>query len=515
MKNNIQRKSGSALIVAVLTLVVLALVGGNVLYNCTTRYNVSSKQVKAWKEALYAAEGGSDVAFAEVRKVQSTGGSFSATFLADGWVASAAPTPGPSYVKGPFTFGQNGSLSSTVTVDNFTSTNGFACYRIRSAGTATLFGLPRVGMDDRENATTRGDSLVRKIDFKYNHFLATYGDGDGNGKTLQTVANPQITRRIETIAVPRWAFTGALTALGSFNGPGSSGIIDSYDSKNGAYTFVANNPASPFYSDSRDGNVAVGTSSFNQGGPIYGNLTTNGATVTHTGTNISGTIDNNVPITMPPLVRPDTTGYITGSGSTLTVPAGTTALNPALYYYSSLGSSFTINGRTVAAGLPNAGQPAETYITIVVGAAGSTNGDVGDITIAKGVNAKIYFTGNINNKARDLVNNNVDKATGVYNADGTASVNYSRAGHLQFYGISPTNGTTGTIDIGPPGDVWASFYAPNHNFNMGGNPDVFGAIVVKNFSGNGNTGFHYDKQLAAIGGIPIDYQLVSYVEDVR
>jgi hypothetical protein len=508
MKKCLQKQSGSTMIYALLTIVILSLIAANVLVNSTTRYNVSSKQVKGWKEALYAAEAGGDVAFAEVRKLVTTGLPFSAQFVADGWSVSASPTPGPAYVKGPITFGQSNGLSATVTVDSATSTNGFACYRIRSVGTAKLFGLLRVGMDDRMNSTTKGDSLIRKIDFKYDHFLSTYGDGDGNNTKIQAVSNPQITRRVETVAVPQWSFTGALKATAGFNGPGSAGVIDSYDSKNGAYYFAANNPSDPHYSDATNGDVAVGSSTFSEGGPIYGNLTTNGANATHSNTNVSGTIDNNVPFSIPPLVEPDTTGYLPGSGSTLNVPPGTTPSTPAQYVYNSLSGGLTINGQNVLPLLPNAGKPAETYVTIVV------NGDVGGtITIKQGVNAKIYFTGNLSAKANNVLNNNVDGATGTYNVDGTPSTTYSRAGHLQFYGISPTGGSTQTIDITPPGNVWATFYAPNANLSMIGNPDIFGAIVCKNFTGNGNTGFHYDKEI--IGGIPIDYQVASYVEDIR
>jgi len=495
------------MVYALLTIVILSLIAANVLVNSTTRYNVSSKQVKGWKEALYAAEAGGDVAFAEVRKLL-TSGSFSAQFVADGWSLSASPTPGPAYVK-TITFGQGNGLSATVTVDSATSTNGFACYRIRSVGTAKLFGLMRVGMDDRMRSTTKGDSLIRKIDFKYDHFLSAYGDGDGNNTKVQAVANPQITRRIETVAVPQWSFTGALLATAGFNGPGSAGLIDSYDSKNGAYYFAANNPLDPHYSDATNGDVAVGSSSFTSGGPIYGNLTTDGGNATHSNATVSGTIDNSVPFSIPPLVEPDTTGYLPGSSGTLNVLPGTTPSTPAQYVYNSLSSGLTINGQTVLNPLsPNFGKPAETYVTIVV------NGDVGGtITIAQGVNAKIYFTGNLSTKANHLVNNNVDAATGTYNVDGTPSTNYSRAGHMQFYGVSPTDGSTQTISIPPPGNVWATFYAPNADLSMIGNPDIFGAIVCKNFTGNGNTGFHYDKEI--IGGVPIDYQVASYVEDIR
>ena len=505
---------------ALCTILIISLIGANVLLNCTTRYNVSSKQVKGWKEALYAAEGGADIAFSEVRKFVSSPGT---AFLSGGWT----PTPGSFPIgNGPYYLGQklangNGSLQANVTVDRLTATLSGQpeyYYRIRSQGTATLLGLPRVGMDDRMDSVTKGDSLLRKIDFKYDHFKATYGDGDGNGLAIQTVSNPQITRRIETIAVPQFStlFSG-LETTGTFYGPGSAGLIDSYDSKNGPYTFVANNPSGQHYNDSHNGNVSDGTSTFTEFGPIYGNVTTNGGTVTHksNGT-ISGTIDNNVAFTVPPVVRPDTTSYTPGSGSTLNLPTGTTVANPATYYYSSLSDGLTINGQNVASGLPNAGKPAETYVTIVVGSAGATTGDVGGrIIVGTGVNAKIYFTGDLNTKARDLVNNNVDGATGIYNADGTPSTDYSQAGHLQFYGVSPGDGSTEAISISPPGNVYAAFYAPNADFTVNGNPDIFGAVVCHNYYNNGNTGFHYDKQLGLLLGPVTDYQIASYIEDIR
>lgn len=532
MKNLSKSENGSALLFAVLTLTIVLLIGAGVLYNCTTRYNVSSKQVKGWNEALYAAEAGADFGFAEIRKIISTGCQtsgttcFSTTFNNDSatWSSSAAPTPGPAYkTASALTFGQNNSQSATVTIDAFTTTNAFPCYRIRSVGTATLSGLRRIGMDDRlmsqadttnhfvNGSKTRGsgDSLVRKIDFAYDHFLATYGDGDGNSKSLQTVSSPQVTRRIEMIAVPQWAFTGALKATGSFDGPGASGWVDSYDAKNGAYSFVADNPASPLYSYSQNGNVAVGTSSFSEGGPIYGNVTTDGGNVTHSGTSISGTIDNNVPFTIPPLLKPTyPTGYSSASSGSATISPGGASGNSNFYVISGSSSNLTINAYT------SGGKTYETRVTIVV------NGDLGNVSIAKGVVAQIFFTGDFSAKGTNIDNNNVDGSwSGVYQYDGTAtppaSTLVSRAGALQFYGVSPTDGSYQSISIKSPGDFWATVYAPNANMSMTGNPDVYGAIVVHNFTGNGNTGFHYDMEINQVGGIPIDYQLASYMEDIR
>src|SRR6266446_3452190 len=526
--------AGSALICVLCTIFILSLIGATVLLNCAARYNATSKQVKGWKEALYAAEGGGDIAFAEVRKlVSNPSGAFS------GWT-SGVPAPGPSS-NGPYHFGQSNGLSTSVTVDRLQPTpnpNGVFCYRIRATGTAKLIGLPRTGLDSAltangthfaANSATRGngDTLLRKIDFQYDHFKATYGDGDMNSPTLQTVQYPQITRRIELIAAPQMqSFSGSLRVSGAFNGPGSAGRVDSWDSKRGAYTFVANNPLSPYYTDSRNGDLSVGGTSFSEGGPIYGNVTTNGGNVTHSGTNISGTIDNNVPFTIPALLRPDTSTFATGSASTRYVPSGTSPAAPVQYVYSSLSGGLTINGQTGTNPLlPSYGKPIETYVTIVVGSGGSTTGNIGGITLGPGVNAKIYFTGSLNVNASALVNNNVDGAVGVYtlNPDGSVlpSVDYSRAGHLQFYGISPTDGSTQSVAITPGGgsqDVYATIYAPSANVSVTGNVNWYGAIVASGFTGNGNgggtTSFHYDTQIAGFA-VPIDYQVASYIEDIR
>src|SRR5215210_4228559 len=68
---NFQKRSperGNVLICALCTILIISMIGANVLRNCTTRFNVSSSQVRSWKESLFAAEAGGDIAYAEVRK---------------------------------------------------------------------------------------------------------------------------------------------------------------------------------------------------------------------------------------------------------------------------------------------------------------------------------------------------------------------------------------------------------------------------------------------------------------
>ena len=555
MKIQIQRDNGHILVCALCTIVIVSLIGANVLVNCITHYNVTAKQLKGWKEALYAAEAGGDAGFDEVRKALNP---ISLPFTTDGWAAapSPAPTPGPAWTKTISGFGQEGNLSTTVTIDKLFDTTGTIpsstpYYRIRAVGTARLFGLPRVGLSDQfiaggpnfvANSASRGvgDTLLRKIDFKYDHFKASYGDGDGHNLSLSTVTFPQITRRIELVAVPKYfVFGGAMRVVNLFDGPGNAGFLDSYNSKNptnpnpgspqvvnndipgpNTTSYYGSNPSNSTYlADAHDGDVSVGAKNFAEGGPIWGDVTTNGGNVTHSGYQISGTIDNNVPFTIPPLPAPDTTGFTAGNSGTGTDTAtGTSESSPTGFVYSGITGSKTIkNGNAGSSTFPYA------YAKIVV------NGDItGQITVEKGVTAEIWFTGNMKVKAGDLDNQNVDRGTRTANP-GSLGVpplipptpaddpNPSRVGHMKFFGISPTiSGATQTIEIDRPGNIFATFYAPKADITVIGDTDIFSAIVGRSFSGNGNTGFHYDKALNQVDiGVVTDYQVVSYVEDVR
>jgi len=248
-------------------------------------------------------------------------------------------------------------------------------------------------------------------------------------------------------------------------------------------------------------------------------VTTNGGNVTHSGYQISGTIDNNIPFTIPPLSAPDTTGFTSISSGTGTITAiGTGDSSPTGFVCSGISGSVTItNGNAASTTFPYA------YAKVVV------NGHVtGKITVKRGVTAEIWFTGNMNVKGEDLDNQNVDRGTKIPNL-GSAGVppsipatpaddpNPSRVGHMKFFGISPTApGATQTIQIDSPGNVFATFYAPSADVTLTGNVDVFSAIVSRSFSGNGNTAFHYDKALNQVQiGVVTDYQIASYVEDVR
>src|SRR5882724_8717141 len=143
MRTYVQNENGSAILCAMGTILILSIVGANVLMNCTTRYNVTSKQVSAWRNALAGAEAGADIAYAETRKTFTNPAT---QFTGTGW-SSPDSSVGPWTYTMPTPIGGSAKLLATATVDNFTTVDGaYLCYRIRSVGTARVSGLRRAGM---------------------------------------------------------------------------------------------------------------------------------------------------------------------------------------------------------------------------------------------------------------------------------------------------------------------------------------------------------------------------------
>ena len=542
-------ETGNVLICVLGAILVLSLIGANVLQSSATRLNASTNQVRAWKEALSAAETGGDIAFAEIRKHTTNSNP------ANWWVGWNHVSGTTTYTSALTTFGSDNLQAQTVVEECYFDPttkllvlghppSGNPWYRLRSKGTAPLPNLKRTGMDDAlvndgrkhfaaigstemQDITARGngDSLLRKIDFNTDHFIATYGpDGDGVGQTLVAVATPQISRRIEQLVSPLTPFfDAAIKCAGSFYGLGSAAMLDSYDSRHGHYYFCADNPADPYFSDSRHGSLEIGSATATIKGMLYGDVATNGGSIVGS-SQITGTIDNNVPFTLVDYHMPSTSTWayvppgplayqlpltVTGNKN-LTPLAGGTAATPTYYVISSLSGSLTVHPVVVA------GNPVDTYVAIRV-ANGLGGGDItGKIKVLGGtpdpmnpdkatgnVHLKIYFEGNINTKNSDIVNQS-PTATNPY------------AGNMQFYGISPSDGTTRRIDLqsGGPSTLAATFYAPSADVHENGNPDFIGTMVCKTFYANGNISWHYDRALNDDGDIS-DFRIASYIEDTR
>lgn len=531
------------------TILIVSVIGASVLSNSTTRVNSSSSQVRAWKEALTAAETGGDIAFAELRKALSKDSTIRASQWT-GWTQA-----GGTYTSPELTLGSRNLKARTVVEKCYFDASGIlklgsnpagnTWYRVRSQGTAPLAGLKRTGMDDAliadgqkhfaaagstemKDITARGngDSLLRKIDFQYDHFVATYGpNGDGLNKAQRAATSaPSISRRIEQIVTPVTPFfDAAIETAGSFYGLGSAAQIDSYDSRLGPYRFWAGTPLDPqdpnykYYANSRHGSVQIGSAAATIKGMLYGDVATNGGTIVPS-SNITGSIDNTVPFTLKdyefPAVLSARLQEIAGSGpgqlpnavtsaTSLTPPSAGTAETPVYYVISSLTNALTVNPTTAGT---------ETYVAIHVkrpSSGNSISGNSAAITVNPNVHLQVYFDGNIAVKANDLQNM-------------SPSPGNPKAGNLQFYGVSPPRNANGvpqwsqTVQLasGTPTLLAMTFYAPSADIVFNGNPDFIGTMVCKTFYGGGNVSWHYDRALNDVGEL-LDFKIASYVEDTR
>src|SRR5437016_8818579 len=99
------KETGNVLLCVLGTILIVSLIGATVLHNSTTRLNASSNQVRAWKEALSAAETGGDIGFAELRKQLSD--------PANQWAGWTPSGTGYGYVSPETTFGNSNLRART------------------------------------------------------------------------------------------------------------------------------------------------------------------------------------------------------------------------------------------------------------------------------------------------------------------------------------------------------------------------------------------------------------------
>src|SRR5581483_2100261 len=447
---------GNTTVVALLMLFVLSLVGANVLYNISARYNTTQKNI-GWQEALFAAESGADVALANLRwtKISGTNTAFAAGTNDDGsywgwlkpsgsnWVPCTSATDGSTQLSGTKSLtynlptlseGGDGTtqiwakvvldgppMSNSGTPKGLVDSKGNQWYRIRSTGYAALTGMSRVGDDIVTDMNARHKNALRKFSFKYDRYESFYNN------RLVALAKPQAQRTIEVLVQPKTPFEAAVIAGTSFNGPGSAGVIDSFDSTNTAKSTNAQYDSSK---RQQHGDVLLNTaatsSNFSVGGTIYGDVGSNGGTFTNIGS-VTGSVNNNAYTYLPPVNTPtwttiNATPTTVTSNTTINIPAANNTLtNPARYKLATITKTLTVTPPSGSDGY------AEIWVTGDITGAITINDNTSSGS-QTGAHVKIYFAGNINVKGRDLTNNPY--------SDGLQL----GAAYLQFYGINPSSG---------------------------------------------------------------------------
>lgn len=260
-RSRAHREGGSALVAALVTLVVLALIAGSTFLTVTNRFR-SNYQTASWHDALTSAEDGVQYAMVRLRypltqrdpnnTTQSGSGGLMNSILYSNQVLTDPMSVTNSLqadlnnsqdnqittsVNGTLTItgtGENihrtvqlpaisiphsgdGSqvFSAVVTVDALPGTanvdnKNTSWYRIRSTGIVPLAGGAKVGIQ-------KYDNFLRKLQF--------HKDGSGN-----TITKPQASRTIEVILKPIFVGDAALFAQTGINLNNQNVVIDSYNS---------------------------------------------------------------------------------------------------------------------------------------------------------------------------------------------------------------------------------------------------------------------------------------------
>lgn len=488
-------KSGSTLVAAMLTVVVLALVAANVIESVTARYN-SAYRSASWNEALLTADAGVNVVASEVFRIipnvslsaaQGLGVGFSqpslglitglnisaAGLLANGTILSITP---PALTHG----GEGGTVQqATVSLDvvplsqllsggvpamlsgisNLLGGKDLQLLRVRSTGTVFLTGGRRASPSRLDNELWRPSLITDRL-------------------TGSAAAQPSIARQVEVLLRPVYPFEATVASDDSFFAVDSGAVFDSFNS-----TQSSSSTGGLYDSQKRraGGKVRSNSATVALGGTVYGDLYTNGADAPQD-SHVTGTV-NNASFTPLPIVNAPTwagnplaPGSIAGPTSLAAGPA----LLPAQYRFTGISGDLHITQ-----GLLNLGTAVEIYV----------NGDLtGGIEIDSGITAKVYVSGSINTKASKLKN------------DG------ARASSLQIYGVPNGAGVTQQITLASDANLIAAIYAPAHNLTLSGSSDFSGSIVCKQFQLTGAMRVHYDESLAASVGPLLRYQIASWKE---
>ncbi len=472
-----RRDAGGILVTTLLLVALMSMMTAATLYRVGSRYS-STYQSMCWNEALNSAEGGADLAIVALNKSLTSPNTAWA-----GWTPSDATTFPKTYAPPiPDHAGDgNTKVYAKVTVDTGV---GGGWMRVRSVGVAelpkrTANGLEAVPTDI--NGVKNHRNGIRKPRFT-------------NDITNGVLRLPQIVRTIECLAAPaaNYPYLRPLTVKGSITLTGgawtdSFNSTDPLYSTNGKYDFAKHLNHGDLASN------ASGNLSDLQNNAVYGSVTSNGGVIQRTG-GVTGTVTNNFKTTFASISSP-VFSSLEASPSTVTGSAtlvGGTQSNPKNYILNQIKMS---NSETLVFDTPTPGT--EAWINVRV------TGNVqltGYATIEQkaGVHVNFYVEGDAKIAGNGYLNRNTD------------------ASYLQFFGVTASNGSTGTLQISGNGDFSAVVNAPSYNVTITGNGSLCGTVIGNSATLVGNGGYHYDESLKLLPAPGAsNYQFVSWMEDIR
>ena len=275
-------------------------------------------------------------------------------------------------------------------------------------------------------------------------------------------ANKYIARTVlVTTTNPPNVFTKAIATTGNINFSGTNPSVDSYDSAKGAYDAITNHGSMGNIATDSTANPAV-----NLGGGIVNGSVTTGPGGTVTGGTVTGATNDNMNVSFPSNTPP-------ANLASFTAPPNPTTISNLFAYYIPAGNYRIASFSSIATPIIITGN-----VTIYCDGDCNISG-TGYIQIMPGASVTMYMGGNFN------VSGN-----GVVNGGGLAQdfnlLGLSSCTSLSYTGNAVFNGTV---------------YAPQADCTIKGNGGIYGAVIAKTATLTGNANFHYDTELAKVGGL--------------
>jgi hypothetical protein len=264
-------------------------------------------------------------------------------------------------------------------------------------------------------------------------------------------ASQYISRSVKVaVTNPPTVFTKALATVGLISMVGHP-LVDGFDSRKGKYDSSTNVNATGSIATDSTANPAISLG----GATIDGSATTGPGGTVSGGTVVGGT-NNNMNVAFPSNTVPTTPGTFLTESSSNVWNVGSGSFQMSSYN----GDPIVITGNA----------------TILVNGGISISGG-GSIRVMPGASVKMYVTGNV-----DIGGN------GIVNDPGLAA-------NFSLIGLA---GCTSINYHGTP-DFVGTINAPQADFTMKGTTSLFGAVIAKSASFNGNVAIHYDDSLAVSG----------------
>jgi hypothetical protein len=559
---NLHSQRGNTLIVALISIGLLLMIGGNALRITSNRLATVS-QSSSWQRSYFLAESGIDIARNVLRVAQSDNTVWSTqrfpitSSTSTGWSPADATTfPKTCTITLP-ALADDAALTSkiTVTIDapsgpgtiNPAGTGLSRAFLVRSTGTVDAPGPVRISRDSIE-------TNLRKVNWKY--------DWRTGQSLASSGSNPSASRTLEAVLRPVTPFVAAIVADSTIEmKKGSPKLVDSWNSKNtdsSQRKYVK--PDSDKYKGARDvGNIASnGLSSKNK--PVKDVVRMEGTVVWGDvyASDASKVVLKPVPKLLTDVIKGgdiiddfymklDPVAPLTGNPN-WAAPAAVVKQNPgsaktAVFYDTSSdpnnptkikftelhlhsGEQVIFKPSVDANGIV---QPA-SYVDIWV--ANSLRIHKGGIIrLGQGVTARIFVdkcihiesaskTGGFNYADFDVSGAGklvTDAKLGYkYSAlttDQAESALFASPANLQIYGaLNKKKRSHAKISA----ELMATIYAPRHDFTMKFKDstymNLYGSYVGRKFKVEGKTQVHYDEALAGVG-VATDYAIASLVED--